>query len=135
MKVPFKIEYRTEWGESLALVLQDRKHPMSWGEGSIWSVTVDCPAAALNDYTYVVIRDGLVTRPEWTRHHTKAPKGVTLKQAEGECPNPLFAPAAIPEPLRSAELKDFQTKPLQKVYEYDIETQPGQIYRFNAGVK
>ena len=65
----------------------------------------------------------------------KAPKGVTLKQAEGECPNPLFAPAAIPEPLRSAELKDFQTKPLQKVYEYDIETQPGQIYRFNAGVK
>ena len=65
----------------------------------------------------------------------KAPKGVTLKQAEGECPNPLFAPAAIPEPLRSAELKDFQTKPLQKVYEYDIETQPGQFYRLNAGVK
>ena len=91
MKVTFKIEYRTEWGESLALVLQDRKHPMSWGEGAVWSVTVDCPAAALKDYNYVVMRDGLVTRPEWSHHHATAPRGAkTLEIVDSwiDCPIP-----------------------------------------------
>ena len=91
MKVTFKIEYRTEWGESLALVLQDRKHPMSWGEGAVWSVTVDCPAAALKDYKYVVMRDGLVTRPEWSHHHATAPRGAkTLEIVDSwiDCPIP-----------------------------------------------
>jgi alpha-L-fucosidase 2 len=62
----------------------------------------------------------------------KASKGVSLKPAEGDCPNPLFAPAAISEPLHSSELKDFQPLPLRKVYEYDIETTAGQTYRFVA---
>ena len=91
MKVTFKIEYRTEWGESLALVLQDRKHPMSWGEGAVWSVTVDCPAAALKDYKYEVMRDGLVTRPEWSHHHATAPRGAkTLEIVDSwiDCPIP-----------------------------------------------
>ena len=60
----------------------------------------------------------------------KGPKGAALKVAEGDCPNPLFAPAAIREPLRSAELKNFQQLSLRKVYEYDIETTPGQTYQF-----
>ena len=91
MKVTFKIEYRTEWGESLALVLQDRKYPMAWGDGAVWSVTVNCPAAALCDYGYVVMRDGLITRPEWTHHTAKAPKGAkTLEITDKwiECPIP-----------------------------------------------
>ena len=55
MNITFSIEYRTQWGESLSLVLQDKKYPMQWGDNAIWSVTVkDCPAAALKDYTYVV---------------------------------------------------------------------------------
>jgi len=62
----------------------------------------------------------------------KAPKGVTLKAAEGDCPNSLFAPAAIREPLRSAELKDFQPLSPRKVYEYDVETVAGQSYNFIA---
>ena len=73
MTTTFKIKYETVWGESLALVLQDKKHPMQWGEGAIWSVTVkDCPAAALKDYTYVVMRDGLIIRTEWSHHAAKA---------------------------------------------------------------
>ena len=60
----------------------------------------------------------------------KAPKGVTLKPAAGDCPNPLFAPAAIREPLHSQELKDFPQLSLPQVYEYDLETAPGQTYRF-----
>ncbi len=63
---------------------------------------------------------------------TKAPKGVTLKPAQGPCPNALYAPATIREPLHAAELKDFQTLPLRQVYEYDVETQPGQTFRFTA---
>ena len=62
----------------------------------------------------------------------KGPKGATLKTAEGACPNALFAPAIIREPLHSPELKYFQQLPLQKVYEYDIETVAGQTYRLIA---
>ena len=59
----------------------------------------------------------------------KGPKGARLKKAEGDCPNPLFAPAAIREPLHSKELKDFKPQTLRKVYEYDVETVAGQNYR------
>ncbi len=54
--------------------------------------------------------------------------GDGLKEAKGSCPNPLLAPAQIKEPLKSKELKNFQLLPLKKVYEYDIETVPGQTY-------
>jgi hypothetical protein len=39
-----------------------------------------------------------------------------------------MAPAAIPQPLRSAELKTLPTPTLQQVYEYDLVTQPGASY-------
>ena len=55
--------------------------------------------------------------------------GAGLKEAQADCPNPLLAPAAIREPLKSKELKKFQLLPLKEVYEYDIETLPGQTYR------
>ena len=62
----------------------------------------------------------------------KGPKGATLKTAEGSCPNPLFAPAQIREPLQSPELKEMKLLTLPKVYEYDIEALPGATYRFAA---
>jgi alpha-L-fucosidase 2 len=55
--------------------------------------------------------------------------GKGLQTAEGECPNELLAPANIKEPLKSNELKNFKTISLQKVYEYDIVTQPGKTYK------
>ena len=57
-------------------------------------------------------------------------KGKGLKEAAGDCPNRLLAPAEIKTPLKSAELKDFQQRALQHVYEYDVETEAGGIYRF-----
>ena len=87
MTMTFKIKYETVWGESLALVLLDKKHPMQWGEGAIWSVTVkDCPAAALKDYTYVVMRDGLIIRTEWSHHAAKAAR--VIEDAWIDCPIP-----------------------------------------------
>ena len=55
-------------------------------------------------------------------------KGKGLKSAKGDCPNPLFSPALIREPLHSSELKDFKLLPIRKIYEYDIDTVAGETY-------
>ena len=57
-------------------------------------------------------------------------RGKGLRAASGPCPNELFAPADIRQPLRSPELQDLQALPLRKVYEYNIQTEPGRTYRF-----
>ena len=84
----FTIKYETAWGESLAVVLEGRKYPMAWQDGGIWTVSVpDCPAAALKDYTYVVLRDGLVWRTEWQHHHrSRIPAGRRCDDAWIDCP-------------------------------------------------
>ena len=93
-----------------------------WNEGELRSTVVrSTVGGVLRLRSYVPLR------------LAKAPKGVVMKEAKGECPNPLYAPAAIREPLHSAELKEFQQKTLQKVYEYDIETTAGGVYRFVSG--
>ena len=56
-------------------------------------------------------------------------KGVGLVEAQGECDNDLLKPAVIREPLKSEELKDFKTLPIRKVYEYDVKTKPGKVYK------
>ena len=58
-------------------------------------------------------------------------KGKGLKPASGPCPNNLFAPALIKEPLISSELANFELLPIRKVYEYDIETVSGNYYICN----
>ena len=59
-------------------------------------------------------------------------KGKGLKEASGSCPNELFAPADIREPLHSKELSDFKLLPLQIVYEYDLNTIPGKTYKLTS---
>ena len=56
--------------------------------------------------------------------------GKELTPADGACPNPLLAPAEIREPIKSAALSDFQSLPIRKVYEYDVNTQAGKTYVF-----
>ena len=60
-------------------------------------------------------------------------KGKGLKPAQGDCPNDLLRPAAIQQPLKSAELVSFETLPIRKVYEYDIETVAGNNIICNLG--
>ena len=89
-----------------------------WNEGELRSAVVrSTVGGTLRLRSYVPLR------------LAKGPKGARLKKAEGDCPNPLFAPAAIREPLHSKELKDFKPQTLRKVYEYDVETVAGQNYR------
>ena len=88
----------------------------AWSEGKLRSASIrSTVGGTLRLRSYVPLR--LV----------KAPKGAALTTATGACPNPLFAPAAIQQPLRSAELKQLDLLPLQKVYEYDVDTKAGDV--------
>ncbi len=55
-------------------------------------------------------------------------KGKGLKPAKGACPNALYAPAQVKEPLRSDKLKDFKPLAVRRVYEYDLHTKAGKTY-------
>ena len=72
--------------------------------------------------------------------------GKDLRPATGDCPNSFMAPADIRQPLTAAVGGDSQSaggdsqsptqvtiiKPqVQKVYEYDLDTTPGQLYIVN----
>ena len=54
-------------------------------------------------------------------------KGNGLRKATGACPNPLFVSPEIPKPLHSSELSEFSLIPVKEVFEYDIDTTPGQV--------
>lgn len=54
-------------------------------------------------------------------------EGVGLKEAKGDNPNPLMKRGNIKEPLVAAGLRA-QYPLLYKIYEYDIQTQPGEKY-------
>ena len=78
MKARFTIEYHTAWGEGLVLTAGNRKYPMQWTEGDLWTVEIDpCGKELLANYGYELIRDGLVIRQEWTGHHRE---GITRRK-------------------------------------------------------
>ncbi len=54
-------------------------------------------------------------------------EGAGLKEAKGDNPNPLMKRGDIQEPLVAAGLRA-QYPLLYKIYEYDIQTQPGEKY-------
>lgn len=55
-------------------------------------------------------------------------EGEGLKVASGSCPNPLYAPAEVKEPLLSNSLSEKPTATVKRVYEYDLETEAEQDY-------
>ena len=54
-------------------------------------------------------------------------EGTGLKEAKGDNPNPLMKRGAIKEPLVAAGLRA-QYPLLYRIYEYDIQTRPGEKY-------
>jgi len=99
MNVKLSIEYYTRWGESLSVIAKDRKFPMNWEGNGLWSVTIpSCTATLLSDYTYVVMKDGLIWRTEWKHHKSKpAPeiRDVWIDCPYPGCPFPREHSAAI----------------------------------------
>ncbi len=55
-------------------------------------------------------------------------EGDGLLPAEGDCPNRLFAPADIKEPLLAKSLTAKPKLSVKKVYEYDLQTEAGGEY-------
>ena len=85
---------------------------MKWQEGSLEEATITSKiGGTLRLRSYVPLT------------------GEGLKAATGACPNPLQMPAEIRQPMQSKELKKLELRPVPQVYEYDIETQPGQTIR------
>ena len=59
-------------------------------------------------------------------------KGKGLRKAMGDCPNALFAPAEVKAPLFSPELKGKPQADVPAVYEYDVVTRPGKVYKLKG---
>ena len=60
-------------------------------------------------------------------------KGKGLRKAMGDCPNALLAPAEVKAPLFSPELKGKPQADVPTVYEYDVDTRPGKVYKLKGG--
>ena len=54
--------------------------------------------------------------------------GEGLTEANGACPNSLYAPAVVKNPLVSSALGKAPVASVRKVYEYDIVTEPNKSY-------
>jgi alpha-L-fucosidase 2 len=105
----------TDWARGAICGLRARggfEVDMEWSNGALLKATVrSAIGGTLRLRSYVEL------------------EGDGLKPAEGECPNPLYAPAQIKEPLLSPSLTSKPSLSVKKVYEYDIQTQPGDVVR------
>ena len=57
-------------------------------------------------------------------------KGKGLRPAQGPCPNPLYAPAEVKVLEHPHTNQPNAIKPVPRVYEYDVQTEPGKTYTF-----
>ena len=57
-------------------------------------------------------------------------KGKGLRPAQGPCPNPLYAPAEVKVLEHPHTNQPNTIKPVPRVYEYDVQTEPGKTYTF-----
>lgn len=104
--------------------------PQDWNKGSVkglvargaFEVAMDWDGGELTTAT-VISRIGGNLR---IRSYVPL-EGVGLKEAKGDNPNPLMKRGNIKEPLVAAGLRA-QYPLLYKIYEYDIQTQPGEKY-------
>ncbi len=77
MKITFKINYNTTWGESLYISgsapelgsnTYSKAVPMNYSEGGVWSVTVDFKKCTEFSYRYYVMSDNKSYWTEWGRN-------------------------------------------------------------------
>lgn len=104
--------------------------PQDWNKGSVkglvargaFEVDMDWDGGELTTATVISRIGGNL------RIRSYVPLESTgLKEAKGDNPNPLMKRGAIKEPLVAAGLRA-QYPLLYKIYEYDIQTQPGEKY-------
>ncbi len=116
-----------EWDEGSISGLRARggfEIDMEWSDGALQKATVcSTIGGTLRLRSYEELEGGILTDDS---EGSGTAEGLT--EATGDCPNPLFAPAQIKEPLLA---KNLTTKPklaVKKVYEYDLKTVAGAKY-------
>ena len=105
--------------------------PDAWAEGSVkglvarggFEVDMTWDGGQLNTATITSRLGGNLRLRSYVPLH-----GEGLMPAEGENTNPLYHRAAVKEPLISGEIKARMPQ-VKRVYEYDIATVPGGVYR------
>ena len=86
MKLKFKLDYRTQYGENLVLNQitgndQVVEHAMRTTDGRTWKCELELATKPLTiDYYYSVVRDGQVVRHEWT----VVPHRLDLASSKGQ---------------------------------------------------
>lgn len=104
--------------------------PKAWDKGNVKGLVARGGFVVDMDWEHTKLTKAVITSKigGTVRIRSYVPlKGKGLKKADGECPNPLFAPATIKEPLVSKGLNPKKAE-VQKVYEYDLKTQAGKKY-------
>ena len=102
--------------------------PTSWSEGQVkglrarggFIVDEQWSGGVLTRATIHATLTGTLRLRSYVPLHGK---GLTV--ALGRCPNPLFAPADIRQPVTSTELKTTEHPALKRVYEYDVHLTAG----------
>lgn len=69
MLITLSIEYRTRYGEELAVTLGGKRYPMRYVGDGRWECAADCVPAGEVEYTYELCRGAEVLRREWGASH------------------------------------------------------------------
>ena len=69
MNAHFSIEYKTQWGEELRILIAGKEHPLSTFDGVQWETDLSFDDSALTDgrltYHYALYREGKLVWEEW----------------------------------------------------------------------
>ena len=81
MTLHISIEYRTAWGEELVLCLGGKRYPLAYVSDGLWQgEIVRFAPEKVSEYSYEVVREGLVVRKEWKKHTLVLPAGIDPKE-------------------------------------------------------
>ena len=68
MTFHFSLEYKTQWGEELRVIINGKEYPLTTYDGMTWAADIELKSKEIGDeltYKYAVYRDGELLWTEW----------------------------------------------------------------------